>query len=517
MADWSETLTLDLLVGSLAWSASGATITPARVNRGLRWFRQLAGRGFEAVPFSLIYDLGWLVTEGEGFVFGLGRAGHGIDDPVVRRRHLALGRLLGGLSVDPGFCRASFAVGCQSDPDEPCARVVERLLRSLREAVGQPADVLAQALGDLGPVCLNPATLRAVAARGTLDPVASLERIERQAAASGSIGRQLDGCVEHLLRARSHGPALQPEDVREIESWQVLARGSQRLLARRLNALVRLLGPVQRRGLAFREESAQVDTALSGEATWPEGGLAGLTNRGSLENLVPSELIYLDEAPEDAPEVDLFTMRALEGELLYYLRDEGAVRRRRRTVVLAADASAAARLRMPGSRETLSLLAYGLNLRLCEDLLALHRDVDVRVKLVLLAPEGPDLARAREDRALLEAMLHDPVARGLVEVTTTTHLDLEGHSVPGRALVSVVVVPADSPLLLSEAGLASLRVTLGESRGGGGERPGDVRVVLDGGSDVVAVFRGARDIVAAHVISAGVEAATSVARRRSST
>jgi hypothetical protein len=50
---------------------------------------------------------------------------------------------------------------------------------------------------------------------------------------------------------------------------------------------------------------------------YPVGGLSEISNKGSLENLLKSELLYMD----DEQEVDLFTMRYVEGELLYFKRD----------------------------------------------------------------------------------------------------------------------------------------------------------------------------------------------------
>lgn len=54
---------------------------------------------------------------------------------------------------------------------------------------------------------------------------------------------------------------------------------------------------------------------------YPVGGISELSNRGSLENLLRSELVYseLDE------EINLFEVRYVEGELLYYQRDSNQI------------------------------------------------------------------------------------------------------------------------------------------------------------------------------------------------
>lgn len=54
---------------------------------------------------------------------------------------------------------------------------------------------------------------------------------------------------------------------------------------------------------------------------YPVGGISELSNRGSLENLLRSELIY----SETDTEIDLFQVRYVEGELLYYQRDSNQI------------------------------------------------------------------------------------------------------------------------------------------------------------------------------------------------
>ncbi|MFT3840038.1 MAG: hypothetical protein QM723_23830 [Myxococcaceae bacterium] len=78
-------------------------------------------------------------------------------------------------------------------------------------------------------------------------------------------------------------------------------------------------------------------TQLEEESAFPVGGFSSISTTGTLENLVTSELIYMDEHGAERP--DLFDVRFVEGELLYYARDESVAVRRRRTVVLVFDAS----------------------------------------------------------------------------------------------------------------------------------------------------------------------------------
>ena len=72
-------------------------------------------------------------------------------------------------------------------------------------------------------------------------------------------------------------------------------------------------------------------------ALYPAGGFSAITPGGSnasVENLVTSELVYM----EDGPEPDVFTLRYVEGELLYYTRDDSVFRRHRQVIGIALGA-----------------------------------------------------------------------------------------------------------------------------------------------------------------------------------
>jgi hypothetical protein len=93
--------------------------------------------------------------------------------------------------------------------------------------------------------------------------------------------------------------------------------------------------PARLKGQVF--EDGDAPTSLEEDSAYPVGGFASIATSGSLENLVTSELIYMDDAGAARP--DLFDVRFVEGELLYYSRDEAVAVRRRRAVTLVFDAS----------------------------------------------------------------------------------------------------------------------------------------------------------------------------------
>src|SRR4029077_16166328 len=80
----------------------------------------------------------------------------------------------------------------------------------------------------------------------------------------------------------------------------------------------------------------EVPTRILDEDTYPVGGFTSIATRGSIESLLHSQLAYMEDEPERP---DLFDIKFVRDELLYYSRDENQFLRRRRTFVfaLAAD------------------------------------------------------------------------------------------------------------------------------------------------------------------------------------
>src|SRR5207253_3290566 len=75
----------------------------------------------------------------------------------------------------------------------------------------------------------------------------------------------------------------------------------------------------------------ETPTRILDDSAYPVGGFSSISTRGGIESLLHSQLAYmeLDERP------DLFDVKFLRDELLYYSRDENQFLRRRRTFVFA--------------------------------------------------------------------------------------------------------------------------------------------------------------------------------------
>ena len=111
--------------------------------------------------------------------------------------------------------------------------------------------------------------------------------------------------------------------------------------------------PTRLRGHVF--EDGEAPTSIEEDSAYPVGGFSSISTVGTLENLVTSELIYMDEG--DALRPDLFDIRFVEGELLYYARDESVAVRRKRALVLIFDGSLI-RARVLDSKEKYQRLVW---------------------------------------------------------------------------------------------------------------------------------------------------------------
>jgi hypothetical protein len=144
------------------------------------------------------------------------------------------------------------------------------------------------------------------------------------------------------------------------------------------------------------------------EDRFPVGGFASVSNRGGIESLLHSQLAYMEDADDGRP--DLFDVKHLRDELLYYSRDENQLLRRRRdfSVVFAA-ALTQARFKdpeLPCQRVLLALAGVVTVVRQLSRWLSLDA---LRFRLAV-----PDALKP--ERELLQLVLWDEIERGIVDV-----------------------------------------------------------------------------------------------------
>jgi hypothetical protein len=209
--------------------------------------------------------------------------------------------------------------------------------------------------------------------------------------------------------ARRTAEVLAPEDVFELEHGTALADFGERVALRQvLQAAARLeatLPPRRVRPLAGRQE---VPTRVIDEDTYPVGGFSSLSTRGTIESLLHPQLAYMEK--DDRP--DLFDVKYLRDELLYYARDENTFLRRRRRFVFALYPDLVrTRVKDPSLPYQRGVLLLGLLVAAVRKLSEwLSTDALVFEFVFLKDGEGvPD-----RERELLEMLFREQIANGTV-------------------------------------------------------------------------------------------------------
>jgi hypothetical protein len=241
-------------------------------------------------------------------------------------------------------------------------------------------------------------------------------------------------------------------DIFALENLAVLGALAQRLaVSDVMHAQESLLRGIPKRVPRRRKKEGDVAAKLDDESAYPAGGFSSMSTSGTIENLVTSELIYMDPPGNGARRtggdpakgaIDLFDMRWVEGELLYYTRDEAILVRRRRLVFMALDADLVrARVKdahLPWQRIVLVLATVMV---LTKKLVELLGEEALELRVVFL---GTDLA---EERALAELLLGEWRDKGMCEVSTSTWPALVAAATENarRALVEIVHLGGETP------------------------------------------------------------------------
>src|SRR4051794_36271504 len=291
-------------------------VTPpaaAGVRPALAWALEVAAGGQPLPPVGFVADLGHVLlgSDRDARPHRDAAGQPGLPGGLARTyEDLVLGKVYADWTVE----RAGDALRRYQGRDR--ARGVAFVVNQFRERAG------------FGGVLLSPAVLKAL-----LDAPAD-EILSR---GWDSLGRGVQPLLVELYEgliaaARRTAEVLGPEDVFELEHGTALHDLGQRLALRQVlqaaNGLEAALPKHRVKPLARRME---VPTRILDEDTYPVGGFTSISTRGSVESLLHSQLAYME--PEDAERPDLFDIKFLRDELLYYSRDENQFLRRRRTFV----------------------------------------------------------------------------------------------------------------------------------------------------------------------------------------
>jgi hypothetical protein len=454
------------------WLQRVAAPGAATVGPALRWALEVASGGEPLPPVGVVADVGHLVLE-------VGRdpraaAGHGAPEvpgwPAgLARRYEDL--VLGKLDADGSIARASDALARYRGRDRD--RGLAFLIDQLRRRAG------------FGGVLLNPATVKAAL---------GVPADELLAAGWESLARDgpmpvLPALYESLVAAvREMHDALGPEDVFELEHGTALAAFGQRVALRQVvQAAAEFEAGVARERPRVVTRRHDVATRVLDEDTYPVGGFSSISTRGSIESLLYSQLAYME--PADRP--DLFDIKFVRDELLYYARDENQFFRRRRTFVIALYPDLAlARVKDVELSRQRVVLALGLLVALVRRLTDwLSEEAIVFEFLFVRQGEAEPLSA---ERALVNMVLREEIARG----TALTDAVAENRLAPrcvARARWSLchALAVSTTDRLIEADGVPSARLRLDRPRPAVGEGGEPAAILEPGSNDVLASWRAA--------------------------
>jgi hypothetical protein len=284
---------------------------PNRVRPVLEWALEIASAGQDLPPLGFLADLGH-VALGQGQDAASAREGPPPFLPIQLLRTYE-DHVLGKFYADWTFSRASDALRRYKGRDQ--ARGLAFIFKQFVERSGFEG------------VRLSPGILKSV-----------LEMPLEEAHTQGWESLSRDGLHEALIpqyerlidAARRSAEVLGSEDVSQLERGTALKPEGEQLAERQVLRAAHLLEEtLPRHRLRPRPNRGEVHTRILDEDTYPVGGFASLATRGSVESLLHSQLAYMEE--QQRP--DLFDIKFLRDELLYYARDENQFLRRRRTFV----------------------------------------------------------------------------------------------------------------------------------------------------------------------------------------
>lgn len=333
--------------------------------------------------------------------------------------------------------------------DRRWTRVTEAVTALPKElhaaAVGMTVSQLLQRLRLSGGTGVSTATVRRFATR----PIDEVLEAGRAALHQPALADALaDGLQLTARAARRTRELLSDAEVFLLENLTALKGLGPRVALGQLAEVAQSIEerlPTRLRG--HTPEDGEAPTRLEEDSAYPVGGFSSISTQGSLENLVTSELVYMESSEAEELRPDLFDVRFVEGELLYYARDESVAVRRQRTVVLVFDPSLV-RARVLDVKESWQRLVWlagsvtALIRRLAEWL-----DTEaVRFELVFVKQEGE--APLREEQDILALALRAYHERGQLETSTAESTGAavaaarERHGGRGRVLVFAAGRPA---------------------------------------------------------------------------
>lgn len=381
------------------WLQRVVKLDEEAVRSALQWALEIAGKGEALPPIGFVADLGQSIFRVPFQELPAERTADlpGLPHELMRTYE---DYVLGKIFADVTFDRAADVLRHYQGRDQArgLAFFIERFMERSAYA----------------GVVLNPAVLKTLMREQTQNV---LQEGWQSSLRDGIFPPLIESYQSLIKAARHSAEVLGSEDIFELEYGTALSNFGQRLALRQVLAAARTIEdglPSHRlRPLPGRQE---VPSRVLDEDTYPVGGFSSLSTRGTIESLLFSQLAYMEK--DDRP--DLFDVKYLRDELLYYARDENTFLRRRRTYVFALFPDLIeARFKDAALPYQRIILSFALLLVLINKLADWLADDALRFEIVFI-DNGKSLALEAE-RELLAMLLRDQIENGTATLEIMPH------------------------------------------------------------------------------------------------
>lgn len=379
-------------------------------------------------------------------------------------------------------------------------RLMEAVTSSPKElraaAVGMTVAMVLQRVKLVGGTGLSQGLVRRLASK---PPGEILDAGRAALHTPEAAARLADGLVLLAKAARRTRELLSDAEVFVVENLAALKGLGPRVALAQLAEVAQAVDetlPSRLRGHVF--EDGEAPTALEEDSAYPVGGFSSISTSGSLENLVTSELIYMEQGDDAELRPDLFDVRFVENELLYYARDESVAVRKRRALVLVFDPSLTQARVLDGGESYQRLVwALGSVTALVRKLSQWLDTEALRFELVFPAKQGEQ--PLAEEQGVLALLLREFRERGQLDVLeaddtlSAVRRARDVHGGRARVMLFASKLPSGlegtaAPDALIDLGGPRPQVHWHDAAGAGGEAPKDAldawaattRQLLDG-------------------------------------
>jgi hypothetical protein len=432
----------------------------AALPRALGWAIEILGGGLDEVPLAAIHDVGFVLLRGRAVRLCGGRERVALDleavaddsgpleaRALVRRERLAWEeRVVAPLLRDAAVMQAAVVVA--GAPAERTDALIVHALRAILPRIVSSSLASTLSLPRTSPAALRPIVespdlvLADDSADDAADDGGLAFAIDVGRAAVVDAARDL-GDIARARVVEGGPPLLLADELWELSRLDQIPSEAMRLALRTVHRTMDGIGPVSPALIARlrdRRQDVVVDDVVAD--AFPAGGFDAMSTRGVLENLVRSEVGYVGvgsdvDAAGRPTGPDLFDVRFVEGELLYYTRDESPLLERRRQLVVLIDEVERLRHKLRElPSQTIVLVEAAV--------LLAWRDLQVacgpHVATLTVAVAGEDGDAVAEEQGLLRTSLHADLAHRRAAL-----VDVAALPVPGRVTFS----PRPAPVALS--------------------------------------------------------------------